>query len=520
MYKTSLFKKNYIIILLLIIFSFCFVAINIGGQGYSLDEPQTVGVARTILTFGYPSPGDGRNIFADFPSQYNKIHGMYFWTWHPWLQFYLIAPMYAFFGNNVGMLRLPFVIFGALTVGLLYIVSKDLFNNKFVALLISLQLVFLLPFFLYVRQTHYYSPTTFFSLLLLWLTFKSVKTSFNKKLFLWITIVGLLLFQSNTLVWLSDMILLFILACWKKRVSYFVLSAIQGLFGYIWFQIFQPYGGHPMDAYLGHPNLLKTIFLNLSYTNNFIFPAILGILSFFAAKKLSRIRLFYLLVTVIATKIFIYSVIVDPHGRFLVDIMPLCLLLCGFVYSFLLQARLGFLAILLFFFITTTNTLSLIPVYILNSHERIFRFYPEEFMSEFTATTQYESVQIANYISKHAHKGDIFWANMYTLPIELYTSVPTLDPMCDKQTDKFTGLSSFKDPTKVRWYFFDDYFSSSLTSTPCLGKKWEEYLTKNYTKKTFRLDAEIYRINDTDIVNRSFPPIKQPENSVIIYEKK
>src|SRR5437868_12323859 len=121
MYKTLLFKQNYIIVLLLIIFSFCFFTINLGGQGYSLDEPDTVGIARTILTFGYPSPGDGRNIFSGAPNEYSEIHGMYFWTWHPWLQFYLISPMYAFFGNNIGMLRIPFVIFGALTVGLLYI---------------------------------------------------------------------------------------------------------------------------------------------------------------------------------------------------------------------------------------------------------------------------------------------------------------------------------------------------------------------------------------------------------------
>src|SRR5258708_21493941 len=130
MHKISILKQNYVIVLILIIFSFCFFAINLWGQGYTLDEPDTVGIAKTILTFGYPSPGDGRNIFAGTPNEYKEIQGLFFWTWHPWLQFYLIAPMYAFFGINIGMLRLPFVVLGALTVGMLYIVSKDLFKNK------------------------------------------------------------------------------------------------------------------------------------------------------------------------------------------------------------------------------------------------------------------------------------------------------------------------------------------------------------------------------------------------------
>ena len=511
--------RNSVICFLLILFSFCFFAWNLSGQNYTLDEPQTVGVARTILQSGYPSPWDGRDIFASLTSEYTQLQGRYFWTWHPWLQFYLIAPMYAFFGNSVGMLRLPFVLFGALTVGMLYLVSLELFKNKFVSLLISLQLLFLLPFFLYVRQTHYYSPATFFSLLLLWLFLLSIKTSLSKKLLSWMFVIGILLFQTNYLVWLSDMALLFFLACWRKQVAFFALLFLQGLVGFIWFKVFQPYSGNPQVAYLGHPNLFLTIFHNLSYFNDFVFPFVLGIFCWFVAMKLSQLRTFFLLVFVIAVKVVIYSIIVDPHGRFLVDIMPLGLLLYGFLYCFLLRVRMSIFVFVIFILVTTTNILSLIPEYPFNVHERLFRFYPEEFASEFTITTHYEYEQIGRYLSAHAKNGDVFWINNATWSTELYTSTPMLDAVCDIRTGQFTGPSQFKDPSKVRWYFFDTNYSTSLTSVPCLGEKWEKYLLKNYTKKVFVLTSNTYQINDTDIVNRSFPPIRQAANTVVMYEK-
>lgn len=512
--------KNSVIIFLLIVFSFCFFAYNISGQGYTLDEPQTVGVARTVLQYGYPSPWDGKSVYGTSVYFYKEIQGRYFWAWHPWLPFYLIAPMYAFFGNSVGMLRLPFVLFGALTVGMLYFVATELFKNKVVSLFISLHLVFLLPFFLYVRQTHYYSPTAFFSLLLLWLFLRSIKTSLNKKLFGWIFVVGLLLFETNYLVWLGDMALLFILACWRRQIAFFVLLALEGLFGFLWFQVLQPYGGHSLTIYRGNENLFRTVFLDLSYLNSFVFPFVLGIFCVFGAVKLSQVRTLCLLILVIVAKVLIYSQFVDPHGRFLVDIMPLCLLLYGFLYGYLLRLRKCLLLIFLFVIVTTTNMLSLIPAYLLHIHERQFRLYPQEFSSEFTVTTQYDFVQIGQYLSSHAKTGDIFWINAGKWSAELYSNVPMLDEICDLETGQFIGPSSFKDPLKVRWYIFSPAGSDSLTHMPCFGKKWPEYLMKNYTKKIIPLNPNTYPINDTDIVNRSFPPIPEVNGKVVMYEKK
>jgi hypothetical protein len=512
--------KNSVIIFLLVLCSFIFFAYNVSGQGYTLDEPQTVGVARTVLQFGYPSPWDGKSIFASMTSEYTKIQGRYFWTWHPWLQFYLIAPMLAVFGNSVGMIRLPFVFFGALTVGMLYFVSLELFKNKAVSLLLSLQLLFLLPFFLYVRQAHYYSPAAFFSLVLLWLYLRCIKTSLNKKLFCWMFFIGVLLFETNYLVWLSDMAILFVLACWRRQAGVFAILVLSGLFGFLWFKSLDPYSGNPLSAYLGHANLLRTIFLNLSYLNNFVLPLVIGIVCVFAAIKLSQARTLLLLLFVIGVKVLIYSIIVDPHGRFLVDCMPLCLLLYGFLYCYLLRIRKSVLVVLLFVLITTTNILSLIPVYMLNLHERQVRWYPMEFASEFTYDTQYEYVQIGQYLSAHARPGDVFWTGMYTWSTELYTNVPMLDAVCDTSIGRLIGPYPFKDPSKVRWYIFTTTTSDSLINAPCLGEKWEKYLVRNYSKKEIRLNPNTYQLNDTDIVNRSFPPLPQPDTRIVIYEKK
>ncbi|HXT85377.1 MAG TPA: glycosyltransferase family 39 protein [Verrucomicrobiae bacterium] len=512
-------NKNTVIFFILTFFAFCFFSWNLSGQGYTLDEPATIGVAKTVLHFGYPSPGDGKNDYGNLTWEYKEFQGRYFWTWHPWLPFYFIAPMYALFGNSIAMLRLPFVLFGALTVGAIYFISNEFFKNKLVSILISLQLTFLLTFFLYVRQAHYYSPAAFFSLILLWLYWKSMQTSLNKKLVSLIFIVGFLLFQTNYLVWLSDMAILFILTCWKRKPSYYILLALSGIYGFLWFLVLQPYNGNTLSAYAGRTNLLLTIFHNISYLNNYVFPLIIGIFCFFAAYKLTQLRTYFLLIFVIGVKVFMYSLLVDPHGRFLVDIMPLCLLLYGFLYILLLRSRLSILILFIFLLVTTSNIVSVFPAYLFNVNKQLLRFYPNEFAAEFSVKTEYEYVQIGQFLSANEKKNDVFWINTDNWSTELYTDTPMLDAICDIKTNRFTGPSLYKDPSKVRWYIFDTNVSTALTTTPCLGEKWEKYLIKNYTKKVLSLNTKTYQLNDTDIVNRSFPPIPKYDK-IVIYEKK
>src|SRR6266480_186449 len=116
------FCKQNMLLFLIILLASIVILTNLGGQGYSLNEPQTVAVARTILKFGYPSAWDGKvNLTGASNRDYTVINGMYFWTWHPWLQFYLVAPFYFFFGGSVAMLRFPFALLGVLTVAAFYL---------------------------------------------------------------------------------------------------------------------------------------------------------------------------------------------------------------------------------------------------------------------------------------------------------------------------------------------------------------------------------------------------------------
>src|SRR6266699_937646 len=120
------FCKQHFLLFLIILLALLVMLTNLGGQGYSLDEPETVIVGRTILHFGYPSGWDGKQFMSGANgADFTVIHGMYFWTWHPWLQFYLVAPFYFFFGNSIAMLRFPFALLGVITVAVFYFVAKD-----------------------------------------------------------------------------------------------------------------------------------------------------------------------------------------------------------------------------------------------------------------------------------------------------------------------------------------------------------------------------------------------------------
>src|SRR5436305_387826 len=78
-------------------------------------------------------------------------------------------------------------------------------------------------------------------------------------------------------------------------------------------------------------------------------------LTVFTAWRLKKLRYLWIAVFWIGEKVIAYSLLVDPHGRNLVDVMPTGLLFFGFVYCYFWSNRQKALILLLFIIAVTTN---------------------------------------------------------------------------------------------------------------------------------------------------------------------
>ncbi|MHC4337755.1 MAG: ArnT family glycosyltransferase [Planctomycetota bacterium] len=145
---------EYLFLILILCASLFLFLFNLGNQYLWQDEAQTALISKTIITNHVPLGYDGTNYFSqDLGAEYGRN---YIWKWHPWFQFYLLAPFFKFFGVSTFIARLPFALFGIATVFLTYYLCRAL---AAVLLLLSV------PFLLLSRQCRYFAPAAFFSLL-------------------------------------------------------------------------------------------------------------------------------------------------------------------------------------------------------------------------------------------------------------------------------------------------------------------------------------------------------------------
>jgi 4-amino-4-deoxy-L-arabinose transferase-like glycosyltransferase len=173
--------------------TFALFFLNLGNHYLWQDEAQTALLAKTILARGMPYGTDGKNFFSqELGAEYGENS---IWRWHTWLSFYLVAASFKLFGVNTLAARLPFALFGAATVFLLYFFAKTLWEDWRTGAIASMFLLLNVPFILLSRQCRYYSAAAFFALLGL---FAYVKLLQGKKssLFLF-TIAGVLLFHTH-----------------------------------------------------------------------------------------------------------------------------------------------------------------------------------------------------------------------------------------------------------------------------------------------------------------------------------
>lgn len=490
---------------------------NLSGQGFSLDEPETILVAKNILTKGFPSPWDGK-IFVTVINGLDstKIGENYVWSLHPWLQYYLVAGSFMAFGESVFSARFPFVFFGFLTTLLVYLISRSFFGKKKISLLVPIILSFSLPFFLYSRQARHYSIESFFGLLSFCLILGNPKRIFNFLL----AFSLIFLFLSNYFSWITIVLAggIYLWIKGGKRILFSFLPSI--LLAGFWIMILKPAGGNPFIHFKSIGQILINFFSYISYINSYLFSLILLIPLYFALRKTKSEKwknFLFLFGLLFGLKMFLYSIFINPHGRYLYELIPYFSIITLFVLESFIKSKYIFLIIL--FILIFTNVFNIFPKVFFKKVK--LNFYPIDFYYELTKKYKQYLPWLGNLLKKDANDGDIYWASRLPLTIYYYSKISQLSFVCDKNKDKKNLLGPAEtDKTKVKYYIFHHSDSQKLSDYRCFDQKDEANLALNYDKLKTKFPNDLYAENDPDIVNRLFPPRKIYPDEVTIYKRK
>lgn len=156
------------------------------------DEAETAVLARNTLRFGYPKAFDGNSMIHE-PTGYGPGAA---WIYNPWTSFYLLAGVFAVFGESTWVARLPFAMLGWLAIYLTWRLARALTPNRRIHLLSVALLTCSVPFLLHMRQCRYYATTTAV-LLGVCLAYLAFLRQPSRKRALWVSLLLALLFHTN-----------------------------------------------------------------------------------------------------------------------------------------------------------------------------------------------------------------------------------------------------------------------------------------------------------------------------------
>lgn len=436
--KTDMKRVLFCSVLLL---GFMLLFLNLGDRYLRLDEAETALLARNVLKYGYPRAWDGRNLITQQGGRdYNED---YAWTWHPWLQFYIAAISMNFFGYNQLAARLPFTIFGFLSIILAFQLSKEVYGDYWKALISMALIVSSVPFLIHVRQARYYPLSIFFTLLCMitYVRFINKKSSTTKPLTL-----SLILLLSSDLVAFAGVLLTLVLSSTinkkikDKRIYTPILVSLTFAIGWML------YSNHNLE------NPLETVFLRIILNYIAYLPVVMyNIIPpiFIAAyiiqvgtnnRSLSLNGTGYILLTTVFSMILVASIAashVDQiYFRYIISILPLIMILmASYLTDMLKKRRLLFCIILMLLILT--NFLHIMPSYFLDEVDlrytqlySVYLTYPREpgyplfsYIHEITHHVEDSIECISEELSKSAEETDIVKISYEDLPLMFHTNL-------------------------------------------------------------------------------------------------
>lgn len=146
--------------IVLIIFTAAALFYNSGGRPLWGDEAETALLAANVLKYGLPLSSDGRNTVTLY-GQAVDSNEKNVWIWRPWLDEYLSAASFALFGKSTAAARLPFAVFGFLSVVLFTRLVYKIYESHQAAVIAGLCFITSELFILHARQCRYYSVVIF-----------------------------------------------------------------------------------------------------------------------------------------------------------------------------------------------------------------------------------------------------------------------------------------------------------------------------------------------------------------------
>ena len=358
----QLLTENRLLALLLALGSLLIIP-NLADRPLWEDEASSAVLAKNIVSFGYPSAWDGRNLIVHENTGF-KFDRSFAYYLRSWLEFYVISLFFLVLGPSTFAARLPFAILGILSIILFYRLVCRLADKK-TAGLATLLMIISVAVLLHIRQCAYYSLLTFITLLTTTLYINLTAKKTGKTVFYLISALAAL-FYTHYLVFLGVLIGLVIhflyLGIGKERLKTVIIaSGILFILTAPWFfsmGILSHFAEftQPIPFLFRFDNLVRYAL----YINNYLFPVILVPVFLYLRKRGAPLTpLPFIIISVLLVLTFAGPF---PYFRYLMGIAPFFFYYLAVIFYKIKEKRnlwaYAFLAILV-----VTRIFNLLPLY-------------------------------------------------------------------------------------------------------------------------------------------------------------
>ena len=426
------------LIIVLIIAPVLFLG-NLGNRYLWQDEAETALIGKTILQDGIPRGYDGKNFFSqEGQSSYGQN---YIWILDPWLPYYLVAASFKMLGVNTFAARFPFALFGIASVFLTYFFVLLLTKDRKTAGMATVLLLVSVSFLLLCRQSRYYAPVAFFSLLSLYGYLMLLETRKGGSIIFIVSTI--LVFHCNQLFCLTLLSTVMGYSLIYDRqlfVKTFCLSMIVILVNLPW--LLWMSGVRYLDLF-GYRFFTKEFFLflmqNLYHVHYYIFSVFLlvlplgkgvilsikyksvraGVSQAFLFWKDILLLLIFILITITALSI----ASPGPAFRYLTQLIPaFCIITAIILRSFLGEYfRTGVVIMAVLFGTISYADYQYGMKYPDRKGIRYLNFF--DYLDEITSDYNCPNEGIAKYLNANGKEGDIVAITYGDLPLKFYTKM-------------------------------------------------------------------------------------------------